>query len=67
MQQTRVMGDSYKRLVMEFQDHLQENTKMNLTSTGHKGVDGIRLAQSRITWRGYVNTDPVRAGNFLTR
>jgi hypothetical protein len=67
MQQTRVMGDSYKRLVMKSQDHLEENTKMNLISIGHKAFDGIHLAQSRVTWRGSVNTDPIRAGNFLTR
>jgi len=67
MQQTRVMGDSYKILVMKSEDHLEENMKKNLVSPGHKGFDGIRLAQSRVTWRGSVTTDPIRAGNFLTR
>jgi hypothetical protein len=61
------MGDSYKTLIMKFQDHLKENTKMNITSIGHKGVDRIGLAQSRVTWRGYVNRDLIRAGIFLTR
>lgn len=61
------MGDSYKRLVMKSHDDLEENMKINLGSTGHIGVDGNRLAQSRVTWRGFVNTDTIRTGNFLTR
>jgi len=41
MQQTRFMGDLYKRLVMKSQDHLEETTKMNLNQQDIKVLMGI--------------------------